>query len=119
MALPITFDFSPSQFLSRVKSAVQPQGKVEKAENLAVDAGGAVTDVEDTAVSGSSVEEFLDFMNKTPAERMRALILKKMDVTEDQLAAMAPEERLKIEEKIKAEIRNSIKRGSVMVDVVV
>lgn len=51
------------------------------------------------------IAAFQDYMNKTPAERMRAQILGEMGITEEELAALPPEERRKIEEKITAMMR--------------
>ncbi len=76
-------------------------------------------------VSGqSSKEEFLAYAQMNPVERMRANILKEKGLTEDDVAAMTPEEKLKLEEEIKNEIKEKLKaqsnrqRGS-MVNIVV
>lgn len=70
----------------------------------------------------SPAEEFLELAQKSPAERMRDLILGKMRLTEEQLQAMDAESRKKIEEKIKEEIKkqveNSIeKRNGLITDI--
>ena len=49
----------------------------------------------------SARDEFLKFQSMTPAQKMRAMMLAKLGVTEEQLKAMSPEERAKIEEKMK------------------
>jgi hypothetical protein len=46
-------------------------------------------------------QDFLDLVGKTPAEQMRDQILRSLGVTEDQLKAMDPKERAKIEAKVK------------------
>jgi hypothetical protein len=55
-------------------------------------------------------QDFLAFSKMTPAEKMRAMILGSMGLTEDQLKAMDPKERQKIEDKIKALIREQVER---------
>ncbi len=56
-----------------------------------------------------ATKAFLDYMDKTPEERYREAILRDMDLTEEQLAALPPEERAKVEEEIKAQIEKRIK----------
>jgi hypothetical protein len=55
-------------------------------------------------------EEFLQYQQKSPAERMRDMILGKMGLTEEQLEGMSVEERKKIEEKIKEEIKKLVEK---------
>jgi TPP-dependent pyruvate/acetoin dehydrogenase alpha subunit len=59
----------------------------------------------------SPAEEFLELTEKSPAERMRALILGKMGLTEEELQAMDSEARMKIEEKIKEEIKKQVEHS--------
>ncbi|GGB45089.1 hypothetical protein GCM10011505_27960 [Tistrella bauzanensis] len=47
---------------------------------------------------------FLEFMAMTPAERYRAMFLGEEGLTEEELAAMSPEERAKIEARIQERI---------------
>ncbi|MCZ4279840.1 hypothetical protein O4H49_03560 [Kiloniella laminariae] len=56
-----------------------------------------------------AVTEFRDFIGKTPAERMRAQILKGMGLTEEELAALSPEERKKVELQIARVMEESTK----------
>jgi hypothetical protein len=63
-----------------------------------------------SATEPSAKDQFLEFMEMTPMERMRAQILKSLGVTEEQLAAMSPEERKKIEDKIRQIIEETVKR---------
>ena len=56
-------------------------------------------------------EEFLELQQKSPAERMRDLILGKMGLTEEQLQAMDADTRKKIEEKIKEEIKKQVENS--------
>jgi hypothetical protein len=41
----------------------------------------------------SAKDEFMDYAKLTPAQKMRAAMLAKLGVTEEQLKAMSPEER--------------------------
>ncbi len=76
-------------------------GKAEQAEDPALD--GAESDNESGAV-----KDFLDYMKKTPEERLRDKILKAMGMTEEDLASMTPDERLAIENKIRDVIKETI-----------
>ncbi len=62
------------------------------------------------AETPSAKDEFLEFMEMTPMERMRAQILRNLGVTEEQIAAMPPEERKKIEDKIRQIIEETVRR---------
>lgn len=54
------------------------------------------------------VEEFRDYMSKTPEERWYEALLAQKGLTEESLAALPPEERMKIVEEIKEEIEKRI-----------
>lgn len=56
----------------------------------------------------SAKDEFLKFQAMTPAQKMRAMMLAKLGVTEEQLKAMSPEERAKIEQKMKDMIKQQV-----------
>ncbi len=56
-------------------------------------------------------EEFLEYQKKSPAERMRDMILGKMGMTEEQLQAMDAADRKKIEEKIREEIKKLVENS--------
>ncbi|MDY0028489.1 MAG: hypothetical protein RBR86_00955 [Pseudobdellovibrionaceae bacterium] len=70
--------------------------------------------------SNSAIAEFLEYQKMTPEEKLRDAILKKLDLTEEDLAALSPEERAKVEEKIKEmikqEIENNMAKKGVLVD---
>ncbi|MBO9543080.1 hypothetical protein [Caulobacter sp.] len=53
-------------------------------------------------------EEFMKFQAMTPAQKMRAMMLAKLGVTEEQLKAMKPEERKKIEDKLKEMVKQEV-----------
>ena len=57
-----------------------------------------------------TVQKFMDYMNKTPEERLYEMFLKKEGLTKEQLAALPPEERAKIEEKIRKKIEEHIEK---------
>jgi len=56
----------------------------------------------------SAKDEFLKFQAMTPAQKMRAMMLAKLGVTEEQLKAMSPEERAKVEQKLKDMIKQQV-----------
>jgi len=64
---------------------------------------GEVTEAKKTAR-----DEFREFAQMTPAERMRAAMLQRLGIKEEDLAAMSPEERQAVEEKLKAMIKEQV-----------
>ena len=52
--------------------------------------------------------EFRAYLEKTPAERMREWVLKKMGISEEELASMPPEKRLAVEAEIAERIREKL-----------
>lgn len=56
----------------------------------------------------SAKDEFLKYQAMTPAQKMRAAMLAKLGVTEEQLKAMGPEDRAKIEQKLKDMIKQQV-----------
>lgn len=70
--------------------------------------------------SKSVLEEFKDFMNKSPEELMREQILRELGYTEEELAAMDPKERAKVEAKIKelveAKIEEAMREDGIDID---
>jgi len=77
------------------------------------------------AASGSAndaLSAFMDWANKTPAQKMRDQILGSMGLKESDLAAMDPKKRAEVEKKIADQIRqlvqNSVeKKTGVAVDI--
>lgn len=53
-------------------------------------------------------QSFLDYMHKTPMQRMREAILDELGLTEEQLAAMPPEKRDAIEATIAERIKQRL-----------
>lgn len=65
------------------------------------DSSGASFQAVLAAVQKSTPEQELDkYLKETPEQRMRESILKQMGISEEQLAAMPPEQRKAIEDKI-------------------
>ncbi|EJL34421.1 hypothetical protein PMI01_01629 [Caulobacter sp. AP07] len=53
-------------------------------------------------------DEFLDYAKMTPAEKMRAAMLKRMGLTEDDVKAMSADERQRLEDQIKQQIKEQV-----------
>ena len=60
--------------------------------------------------SRDAAAEFLAYSEKTPAEKIRAMILAEMGITEETLAGLEPEARAEIEEKIRIRIEAKIRQ---------
>lgn len=56
-------------------------------------------------------QKFLDYARMSPAERLRANILKSMHLTEDELKAMPPEKQKAVEEKIEQLIKQQLDKN--------
>lgn len=56
------------------------------------------------------IDEFLEYMNKSSAERLRDQILQSMGLTEEDLEALPPEERRAVEDTIAQKMREHIER---------
>ncbi|MDR6627305.1 hypothetical protein [Caulobacter segnis] len=71
---------------------------------------GAVSSASTSSPIGepTAKDEFLKFQSKSPAEKMRAMILAKLGVTEEQVKAMSTEDRKKIEDKIQDMIKQQV-----------
>ena len=55
-----------------------------------------------------AVQEFLDYMNKTPEERLFEKYLKELGLTKEQFEALPPEERMKVEAKIREKVERDV-----------
>lgn len=53
-----------------------------------------------TSPTKTAYEELVEYMKKSPAQRWREKILRDLGLTEDQLAALPPEEKEKVEKEI-------------------
>ncbi len=60
--------------------------------------------------TGSSIiDQFLAYQHLSPQQKIRQAILEKLGLTEDDLKAMSPEARNKIEDEIKQDIEKQVK----------
>ena len=77
---------------------------------------GSNTPALDPAPDSSAKEdvesEFLAYARMSPAERMRDNILKSMGLTEDDVNAMSPADRQKLEDKIKELIKQQMEAAA-------
>jgi hypothetical protein len=88
--------------LSRLNAAMAPKPADPSSDPLSA------------APAKSAKDEFMDYAKLTPAQKMRAAMLAKMGVTEEQLKAMSPEERQKIEDQIKKQIKEQVQNDPAM-----
>ena len=68
-------------------------------------ASGDLSESDSATVGKTASEEFHEWMNMTPGEKLRASILKELGISEDDLAAMDPEARKNIEDGIAEKIQ--------------
>lgn len=66
----------------------------------------------DDAETNTAVQDFLDYMGKSTAEKWRERILSSMGLTEESLEAMSAEDRQEIEEKIAQIIEQKIEEDA-------
>lgn len=70
-------------------------------QSLAVGAANSLTQApKSEKTSGSAADEFRKYMEMTPAEKVRYGVLSELGITEEQLAALPPEQREAMEKKI-------------------
>ncbi|MBN2751874.1 MAG: hypothetical protein JXQ84_04125 [Rhodospirillaceae bacterium] len=93
--------------IDRTTAFLQALGGTMATASTALD---AQTIGQSSAAKNDARQDFLDYMDMDPMERMRAQILGGMGMTEDQLAALPPEERKKIEDKIRQIIEEMVRR---------
>lgn len=67
---------------------------------------------EEPSMAEQAKAEFMKFMNQTTEEKYLDLILKEMGITKEELAAMPPEERMEIMEKIKERIKEKTEEAA-------
>jgi hypothetical protein len=65
-----------------------------------------------SAKPSSVVQQFLEYANMTPAERMQADMLSQLGLTEDQFKAMTPAEQQKVEDKIRQMIKQQAEQSN-------
>ncbi|SDR82917.1 hypothetical protein [Bradyrhizobium canariense] len=64
------------------------------------------------AQTNSAVQQFLEYANMTPAQRMFASMLNKLGLTQDQFNAMSPADQQKVEQKIQQMIKQQVQDSS-------
>lgn len=89
-----------------------PEGKSVGTGAEAASGGKSIWAHAQESHSDADIEEFLAFATMTPEEKIRYLMLKEMDLTEEELAAMDPAERAKIEKKIEEAIERKVREAS-------
>lgn len=98
-------------FASQLAEAI-----VEQAKNSAAEAGEHNNTPVTTAKEAvqDAREELMKILEMTPAERIRYTTLQDMGLTEEALAALPPDERMRIEEMIEEEIERQLagRRGN-------
>lgn len=89
--------------------ANQQNQRAQQADNRRESFAAVMAQVEPGSVDQpKAVAEFMKYQNLTVAEKIRAAYLASKDLTEEQLAKLPAEERLKIEEQIKQEIKRKL-----------
>jgi hypothetical protein len=63
-----------------------------------------------TSQDNSVVRDFLNYAKLSPAERLRANILKSLGLTEDQLKALPPDQQKAVEQKIEQLIQQELQK---------
>ncbi len=61
-----------------------------------------------TTANNAAKDFFMDYMNKTSEERMIDQILNELGVTREEMEAMSPKDRRKLELKIEEKIREKV-----------
>lgn len=101
-----TRDKTSADFQLALAAAKQNQaaaGASTASENSSQSKGAQVA-----AAKKTPAEELAEYLRKTPAQHMRDAILKKMGLTEADLAAMTPEKRAALEQAITDQIKEML-----------
>ncbi|QGZ41721.1 hypothetical protein IP92_00707 [Pseudoduganella flava] len=64
------------------------------------------------AAPKTAAQELEDYVKMTPEQRMRADLLKKLGLTEDDVAGMSPEERKGVEAKLRELVQQQMEEAS-------
>ena len=99
--------------VQEVSSPVAPLLSYETMSSLLdiQEIAGVTKSSEDKKIEDNfSAKAFLDYMSKSPEERVREQILSSMNLTEEELADIPPEERKAIEDKIAEIIKEKVER---------
>jgi len=75
-----------------------------------VKSAGAAAPTQSTDVDGAAAQNFLKYMNETPAQKLEDAWLKAHHLTREQLAAMPPAQREAIEKQMAADLKEKLKQ---------
>ncbi|WP_417532527.1 hypothetical protein [Marinobacterium stanieri] len=101
-------DFAALLMEEAAKTATQSKETLEQDKS----ASGLDLSQAEQVVEQNAREELLRILQMSPAERIRYQMLQEMGLTEEALAAMPFEERMKIEAMIEEEIERQLAGGS-------
>lgn len=66
--------------------------------------------------AGNAYQQLEDYVKLTPAQRMRVDLLEKLGLTEEELAAMSPEERKSVEDKLRDLVQQQMQEAQAKQD---
>ncbi|ROL91484.1 hypothetical protein [Pseudomonas chlororaphis] len=69
-----------------------------------------------SATQGSALDEFKDYMSKSPEQRMRDRILEEMGITEEDLKNLPPEKQQAVAQEIAQRVQDKLKLAQVEKD---
>jgi hypothetical protein len=76
-------------------------------------ASSGATALDPSASQGNSiVQEFLNYAKMNPIDRLRAGIMKSMNITQQQLDAMPPAQKQAVEQKIEQLIKEQLQKNA-------
>lgn len=108
---PVTFEVDYAAMERDRKAALERAETAKTVFTTQVIAQTSESDVTESSVAEKSVtDEFLEFAEKSYEEKMYDLMLKKLGLTEEDVAHMTPEQRAEIEEKIKEMIKAEVEK---------
>lgn len=79
--------------------------KVALQNSSTSDAASSLTQSDETTTTSSAAQEFRDYMALSPAEKIRLKMLSELGLTEDDYAALPPEEKEKIDLQIAQRVK--------------
>jgi hypothetical protein len=106
--MQVTSGISPYSYPAGTTTSAAGATKASATVNGALQTGGS-----DASGDNSVVQDFLNYAKMNPFERMRASILKSMNLTEADLEKMPPQQRDAVEQKIRDVIQKKLEaKGS-------
>lgn len=98
-----------SEFASLLAEAGSAADSGSTSGTSGASAGAVASSASAASDTGGALDDFLAYMKLSPGEKLRYGVMKEMNVTQDQLDAMSPEDREKVENEIAQRIREKIK----------